>query len=93
MVMAKKAVALADRARGAFQMRLNSRNSEPMRSTPPVNGTRRRLCSPMRSGGSGIMRPQNPLLYSLQGSQYCDLLLPRNGAGERRADRGPRRTI
>ena len=37
--------------------------------------TKRKHCSSKLSGGSGKWQPNYPLLYGLQGYQYCDLLI------------------
>ena len=83
MVMAKKAVALADRARGAFQMRLNrATRADALHAAGEWDKAAALFADAERRQRD--YEPQNPLLYSLQGYQYCDLLLSRTRAGEAR---------
>jgi hypothetical protein len=55
----------------------------PTRCTPPAGARRPSVCSPKPSGARR-RQPAYPLLYSLRGYEYCDLLLAK---GERAAAR------
>jgi tetratricopeptide (TPR) repeat protein len=80
---AKKAVALADRASGAFQMMLNrATRADALHAAGEWDKAAALFEDAERRQRQ--QEPENPLLYSLQGYQYCDLLLSRTRAGEAR---------
>jgi hypothetical protein len=88
MVTAEQSVGLADRAHGAFQMMFNrAKQAEALQAAGEWE----------RAGGlfadaeqrQQRRQPQYPLLYSLQGYRYCDLLLS-PGPAEKVRDRAVR---
>ena len=86
---AETSVALADRAERCISDDVSS--ARPMADAlhAAANGKRLRACSRTPSGGSRSGSREYPLLYSVRGYQYCDLLLWRGQAAEAR-DRAAR---
>ena len=81
--MAEASVALADRAGGAFQMMLNrAKQGDALHAAGEWEKAADLFADAERRQRD--RQPDYPLLYSLQGYRYCDLLLSRGRAAEAR---------
>ena len=79
---AEKAVALADRAGDASADDGQPRRPMPTRSTPLASGKRRETLFADAERRQQKQQPKYPLLYSLRGYRYCDLLLSQGQAAD-----------
>ena len=72
---AERSVAHADRSGDEFQMMVMRARPMPTRCTPPAGARRPRRLFADAERRQKEWQPDYPLLYSVQGYWYCDLLL------------------